>query len=366
MNTAESTRRYLFRSIGVVEAAALIVGLLYFTGYYINSVFMRNYGIPESELFRLEYVKIGFVFWLITSGIVLLPFGSFFLTHKVRGSSGLPHFTVGWIGNSLNAIVMLGVPLALSFFATQYEWYFSLPHPILGFRIFNVAVAWGLSISSFGIICIPFIERLVFWFTEGRVRTWLFRLVIEPVRFGCLVLSLYLILGAAAQIPWLPIVFGRAGGYIAVSALFVGGMTAATYWIRHIQKIRGSAMVFVLIGFGVCFFFYLSIASYVFGVYPAIPANRGGMMPVTEAYVEASGHDSLFQREVSFQGLTLRGPIYILEQTSDRIYFASEDMDKWFQRFVPVHALGTSSLPYIRFERINDGFPRVPRSPQSP
>src|ERR1051326_9253176 len=53
MNTAESARNQLCKSIGVAEIGALFVGLLYVTGYHINSIFLRNYGIPESELFRL-------------------------------------------------------------------------------------------------------------------------------------------------------------------------------------------------------------------------------------------------------------------------------------------------------------------------
>lgn len=366
MDTAATTRKKFFKAIGVAESTALLVGLLYVTGYYINSIFVRNYGIPESELFRLEYIKIGFVFWLITSGIVLLPFGAFFLTRKVRMASGLPHFWVGWIGNSLNTTVMLGFPLVLSFFATRYEWYLHLAHPILGCHTLNVAVGLGLAFSSFGVICVPFVERLVFWFTTGGVQSWLFRLLIEPLRFGLLVVSFYLIVAAMIQIPWLSNVFGRAGSYLAVSVIFVSGLTAATYWVRHIERVEGSSMVFLLIGFGICFFYYLTIASYVFGVYPAIPANRGGRMPVTEAYIEQSGHDSLFQRQRQMHGYSLSGPIYILEQTSDAIYFASEDMDKWFERFVPVHALHTATTTYIRFERIEDGFPRVPRTKPNP
>jgi hypothetical protein len=206
-------------------------------------------------------------------------------------------------------------------------------------------------------------ERLALWFTTGKTRTWVFRLFIEPLRFGCLVASVHLIFGSVVQIPWLSSVFGRAGAFIAVAAVFISGLTAALFWIRHIEKIGGSSMVYLLIAFGLCFLYYMSIASYVFGVYPAIPVNRGGRMPVTEAYLETQDHESLFQKERQMKGFSLRGPVYILEQNSDTIYFASEGMDKWFERFVPVHALNKSAVTYIRFERIEDGFPRVQRKP---
>lgn len=69
----------------------------------------------DAELLRLEYVKIGFVFWLLTCGIVFIPLGAFLLTRRVRKSSGLPHFHAGLIGTSLNATALLLPPLFLDF-----------------------------------------------------------------------------------------------------------------------------------------------------------------------------------------------------------------------------------------------------------
>lgn len=356
-----SAKTTLFKDLGATQCAALFVGLLYITGYYITSIFVRNYGIPESELFRLEYIKIGLVFWLIAAGMVLIPFGSFYLTFRVRRTSGLPHFVAGWIGTSLNTSVMLGVPLALSFFATRYEWYFHLPQPMLGCRTVNTAVGWALALLTFAVIVLPCLERLVVKTYDGARRAWLFRLVIEPLRFGALFVSSYLIAGAVLQIPWVGTVFGRAGSFVAVSMVFIGGITAAIAWMKHIEKVRGSAIVLLLIAFGVCFFYYLALTSYVFGVYSAIPANRGGRMPVTKAFIEAPGHESLIREDCAVGTVKLRGPIYIIEQTDSRIYFAQEEMDHWFEKFVPVHTLSRDSVPYMRYERIEDGFPRVPR-----
>src|SRR3712207_7476189 len=42
---------------------------------------------------------------------------------------------------------------------------------------------------------------------------------------------------------------------------------------------------------------YLAITSYVFGVYIFIPANRGGRLPLTRAYIEVTGHDTLFAED---------------------------------------------------------------------
>ena len=160
-STVESAKTELIKNVNVVQTTGLIVGLLYVSGYYINSMFLRNYGIPGTELIKLEYIKIGFVFWLIICGLVLLPFGAFYLTSKIRRNSNLPHYWAGLIGNSFNTIVMLGVPIALSFLATNFEWNYQFNNSVMGFTSFNKSVSCALVISTFCTVVLPAIERLV-------------------------------------------------------------------------------------------------------------------------------------------------------------------------------------------------------------
>src|SRR5579884_2967362 len=143
------------------EIAALIIGYLYVTGYYIDSVFIGNLGISHKELFRLEYIKIGFTFTLITLGLVFLPFGSFYLTYKVRRTSQLPHFHQGAIGNALNTTFALAFPLFLAFFATNYEWQLTLPVPLLGMKKFMAVALTSQFLLMTGMILVPSLERLV-------------------------------------------------------------------------------------------------------------------------------------------------------------------------------------------------------------
>lgn len=361
MHTAEKVHKRLFKTLGIAEAAALLVGALYVTGYYINSIFLKNYGIPDAELFRLEYVKIGFVFWLLSTGIVFIPLGAFLLTRRVRRASNLPHFRVGWIGTSLNATLMLEPPLLLAFFATRFEWYLPLRTTVAGFSRFNAAFGCALAVSTFAVILLPVLERICLRFLRPAQLRLVFLALIEPLRFGALAFVTYVELRCVLQIPWLPKVFAPCVSFLAVAAISTGGITAAIWWVRKIGKVHGSTWVYPLIAFGVCCLYYLAITSYVFGVYPAIPMNRGGRMPLTEAYFEVSNHDSLFAHKDDHAGFTIRGPAYVLEQTSDTVYFAGDDMDQWFSRFVTVHALPRSSIAYARLARIEDGFPRVPR-----
>lgn len=286
MRTAESANRIIFKSLGVAELAALIVGLLYVSGYYVNSIFLKNYGIPDAELIRLEYVKIGFVFCVMTMGISLLPLGSFYLTWKIRRASQLPHFFVGWIGNSMNAACCLGIALLSAFLITRFEWKYVFSKPVLGFSNFNVAVGAALGVLAFGMIIVPVLERLIRKYaTPSSIKVW-FRCFIEPLRLGGLIFGIYVVIASARQIPWLDLVLGRSLGFIAVAHFLTLGLYAAARWVTHIKKVNGSVMVFPLILFGLAALYYLAITSYVYGPYPSIPANRGGRLPLTEAFFE--------------------------------------------------------------------------------
>lgn len=348
----------VWQRLSLSELAALFVGFLYVSGYFINSIFVRNLGIPDTELLRLEYVKTGFTFAL-TLGFVYLPLGAFALTYRVRRSSGLPHLHAGAIGNSLNTSLFLAFPLFLAFFITRYEWEMALPSPVFGLNKFKAAALTAVTLTSIGTVIVPSFERVVDKRMPDRLRMPLFRLLVEPVRYGLLVASLYLILRSLAQIQWMGALVTNGLYYFLVVVVFVTGLSAATLWVRLIHKIKGSWLVFSLIGFGVAVLYYLAITSYVFGVYIFIPANRGGRLPLTRAYLEVTGHETLFAEERVVGGVKVRGPVYIIEDHEDSLFVASEKMERWLYEFVPVHSLRKENVPYVYVERIEDGFPRV-------
>jgi hypothetical protein len=355
---AQPILKGVLQRLSLSELAALVVGFLYVSGYFINSIFVRNLGISDTELLRLEYIKIGFTF-VLTLGFVYLPIGAFALTYKVRGSSGLPHLHTGAIGNSLNTSLFLAFPLFLAFFITRHEWEMALPTTVLGIAKFKSAALTAVALSTIGTIIVPSFERVINKRTPERWRMPLFRFLVEPIRFGLLLASLYLILRSLAQIPWMGALVSNGFYYFLVVVVFVTGLSAATLWVRLIRKIKGSWLVFSLIAFGVAVLYYLAITSYVFGVYIFIPSNRGGRLPLTRAYLEVTGHESLFGEERVIGGVKVRGPVYIIEDHNDSLFVASERMDRWLYEFVPIHSIRKENVPYVYVERIEDGFPRV-------
>lgn len=354
----QSILKGVWQRLSLSELAALSVGFLYVSGYFINSIFVRNLGIPDTELLRLEYIKIGFTF-VLTLGFVFLPIGAFSLTYKVRRSSGLPHLHAGAIGNSLNTTLFLAFPLFLAFFITRYEWDSALPSSVLGFTRFKSAALTAVTLATIGTILVPSFERVVKKKASDKRRKRLFLFVVEPVRFGLLIFSLYFMLRSLGQIPWIPILVSNGSYYFLVVVVFVSGVSAATLWVRLIHKIKGSWLVYTLMAFGVAVLYYLAITSYVFGVYIFIPSNRGGRLPLTRAYIEVKDYGQLFPGERAVGNTTLRGPVYIIEDHEDALFIASEKMDRWLYEFVPIHAIRKENVPYVYVERIEDGFPRV-------
>src|ERR1017187_7869957 len=157
---------------------------MYASGFYVNSLFTRNLGIPPIELVRLEYISIGASFALITTLLGILPIGAFYLTYKVRRASGLPHLHIGAIGNSLNTIACLGFVLFLALFVTRYEWNMTLSHSVLGLRTFKAVALTYAVVSLTGMVVVPYLERLINCESSSRRTTFLFRSVVEPLRFG--------------------------------------------------------------------------------------------------------------------------------------------------------------------------------------
>jgi hypothetical protein len=338
-----------------------IVGLLYVTGYYINLIFIRNLGITHSELLRLEYVSIGFTFTLITMGMVFLPFATFALTYRVRRASKLFHLHIGAIGNSLNTTLFLGFPLFLAFFATKYEMDLQLALPIIGLQRVSGAVLAFVVLTAAGTILVPVLERAITYRSSELWTRRLYRLGVEPIRYGIVLTAGYLMVRALSAFGWIGTFLRSGVYYFLVGAGLVAGLVAATLWIRKIRAVRGMWLVYGLIAFGLAAVYYFAVTSYVQAIYLFVPGNRGGRLPLTRAYVVVSGGNTLGTSAVQWGETKLRGPVYVIEETDDTMFVASERMERWLFEFVPIHALRKDTVPYARFERITDGFPRVTR-----
>jgi hypothetical protein len=349
----------LIRRIRVSEIAALTVGSLYVTGYYINTMFVKNLGIAPTELIRLEYINIGLAFILVTFAFCLLPISAFLLTYRVRSASRLPHLRMGLIGNACNTTLCIGFSLFLALFATRYEWNLNLHRRVMGTATFSAAAGLAIGMAAIGMIVLPVLERLVARRMATATVKVLYILVLEPLRFGILGICLYLIWEITVEVSWVSSLLRGAITYFASALFLIGGIVAAVLWIKEISGLRRVGAVYGLVALGGAAVYYMTLASYVLHVYPYLPNNRGGALPLTRAYFEVTGHSCIFPELRIVGGTTLRGPGYIIEENDHTFFVASDSMDEWLTGFVPIHALRKDVIPYVYLERIDNGFPRL-------
>jgi hypothetical protein len=342
----------------IIELLGLSVALLYASGFYVNSLFTRNLGISPVELVRLEYISIGAAFVLLTTLIGILPIGAFYLTYKIRKASQLPHLHIGAIGNSLNTIACLGFVLFLALFVTRYEWNITLSQSVIGLTTFkSIAICYSV-LSLVGMILIPYFERRLTQDVNPRKSLLLYRIIIEPMRYGIFLCCTLLGMKALMAIPWTGSLLRHGLYYFMVAIVMVGGLSAAALWVRHIDQIPGSWAVYGLISIGLAIIFYLASTSYVFGVYALLPYNRGGHLPLTRAYVDLEEPLGIFTSSCRIGGVRVFGPVYVIEE-NDHSLFIAENMDQWMDGFVPIHVIRKENVPYMYLRRIDDGYPRV-------
>lgn len=339
---------HIERKITVAEIVGASIALAFLTGYLVHSIFARNYGILVAELVRPDYVVIGLTFCLLTASIVFLPLGTIYLTYQVRRKSGLPHFWIGLIGNVANTILFIGWLIFVVVFVTRHEWELKLSYPVLGIHSCSVAIVVALLLSIVGMAGVPILERVLN--AHASNKAIVFRVVVEPLRFGLLVTATALCCLTTRSFSWSSTLVTRGSSYLAVLVVTAAGVGTAYYWIRRVRAIRGTAPIYVLVGIGVMILYYVAVSSYVWGVFNFIPGNRGGRLPLTETTLEIETGD----RSTSV------GPVCIIEETDDTIYYVKQDsMREWLSDFVPVESVKKDKVLFRHMQRMLMGFPRV-------
>lgn len=353
----ETRHQPFWSRLSIPELSALLFGYLYVTGYYIDSVFLGNLGIQARELLRLDYVRTGFVFTLLVLTCTLLPAGTFIFTYSVRTKHHLPHLHLGAIGNSLNTIFSLGFLVCIAIFITRYELDFTLPNAVLGIHDFRAVIGAAVTMSVFGMAILPWLERLAVSRFSGNALKRVFGFVIEPLRFGILIVGLFILIESFRQFDWAFRLLHTSFFFLSVAGLV--GVSIASAWVRLLQGIKFSWIVFGLIGFGVMALYFFAITSYVLGPYTYIPINRGGRLPLTETYLTLKEPVEGLIPSSRWPGKNLIGPVFVIEERPDTVYVASMGMEQWTTGFVPLQVVRSDNIVYRQLDRVIDGFPRT-------
>ena len=302
------------------QMAAVAAGLPYVTGYYVNSVFVQNFGIVSSELVRLEYIKIGFMFWLLCVTVMFLPATLGLLTYRIRKNSGISWFWVGLGANVVCATLFIGIPCILSIFATDAQWTSTYHSSWFGEVTFRSTILASIFAGALGVIAFPALERRLYPTPKTTKEKLAQTALVEVPRLCAAATSITLAIDAFSGTAWPEHFLSRISVYLAVSLTFSILFIAALLWMRRVSKTSGSAFLLPIFVGGGTVFYYLLVTSFVHGVYPLIPSNRGGKLPLSVSYLVTNQTDPLVGQKVTVAGIEYSGPYVVIDENKDYIY----------------------------------------------
>ena len=114
---------YEIIDLDVTKIVVLVMAFFYGSGYLIQAITLRNYGIHRLEAVKLQYIEVGVTFTVLTLLLTIVPVGCLLAHFRIRKKSGLPHFYLGATGYLLNTYNLFLVIVCFALFITRNEWH---------------------------------------------------------------------------------------------------------------------------------------------------------------------------------------------------------------------------------------------------
>jgi len=362
VETADQILTKTYEKIGL-DLAKLILGVVTFfygTGYLIQAITLRNYGIQRFEALKLQYIEVGVTFTVLTLLLTVLPVGCYMAHFRIRKKSKLPHYKIGAVGYLANTCNLFLLVVCFSLFITQQEWsavIVNIKRWGIQLRVSELCSLY-VTVSVFVLIFLPLIERVVVARCK-RVRLvyWLF---VEPIRYSAVILGILFDLGILAEFSWIKLLILRGLMFWASAVCLIGTIYVVVYYMRKLGDRRTLHVLAVLGTTGAFVLLYMCINAYVYAVVRHIPMNRGGKLPVTQSYLVTNDTTmkSLPLKSRQESGCSIWGPVYIIEESQDYLHVAKVDDGEWLKTWIQTFSIRKDTVDYIQNERITVGGPR--------
>ncbi len=351
-----------FKSLGFdfFKVIAITISFFYGSGYLIQAITLRNYGIYRLETVKLQYIEIGVTFTVLFLLLTALPIGVFLAHFRIRKKSPLPNYRLGGTGYFINTSNLFLVVMFASLFLTQQEWssvILKLEHPKIELRIYE-AFAIYVPVALFVLVVMPLVERLVV--KKASNPKILYRFLIEPLRFSAVVLGIVIDFLLLRTFPWLLSLVLNGVTFLGTAILLAGAVFAIIYYMMKLADKRSFYLLAVAGTIGIFLVMYMCINAYVWAIIRHIPMNRGGKLPVTRTYLVTNNSvlEKLpIERKVKGE-ITILGPVYVLEETQYYLHVTEEVTGTWHRDWVPTYAIKKDAIQYLKNERITKGGPR--------
>ncbi|MEW8152023.1 MAG: hypothetical protein AB2810_17915, partial [Candidatus Thiodiazotropha endolucinida] len=181
-----------------------IVSFFYGTGYLIQAITLRNYGINRLEAIKLQYIEVGATFSVLLLLVTVIPVAIVLAHFRIRKKSSLPNYRIGALGYSMNTIGLISLVICAALFITNNEWLTTIKMTFLGrpttVQTSHFFVTYVI-IASFVLVGLPLVERTIVKNVHNTRPIYMF--FIEPLRFAAVLLGLFLVFQLTLAFTWI-------------------------------------------------------------------------------------------------------------------------------------------------------------------
>jgi len=346
--------------LDISKIMVMVLTFFYGTGYLIQSITLRNYGVYRFEAVKLQYIEVGITFTVLLLLVTLMPVSLFHAHFRIRKKSNLPNKKIGAAGYLANTYNLLFLVLFLALFITQNEWNSVLNFPLGKYEInLNIAFSIYCAISIFVLIILPLVEREIV--KKNVLVKPLFWIFVEPIRYSGVLAGILIDLSLFNTFTWFQVLTIKGLTFVLSAILLFGIASVIIFYMRKLGDKRSLHVLFAVGSTGLLLLLYICINAYVYSVVRHIPMNRGGKLPLSIAH--------LITKQEVFKTIPIHdinqtnkiisiGPVYVIDETNDYFYVAKEESGEWYKKWVTTFAIKKSEILYIRNERVTNGGPR--------
>lgn len=300
----------LDRSLSLPNIATLLILAFYVSGYLIHAVFVRSIAAGNISLLKADYIETGLVFIVLSLTITVSPLYLYYIITRTKEALVLPK-----AGSKRTVVATINLCLVLLLFATfvtKQEWN-KMAYPILGnsisilslFHVYVSAVLLVLVLINCGQRLHQSLTKDTHWlsliskysllrFFDSHTET-----MFGLMRWILVVLTLVFDFVIICKLPWFWDLVAGSRCYfmmLLLTALVLYRVKLRLKELRHEKKLHDRlaalAGVFSLI------LFFLIIIAYAYGLYPLLPSNRGGRLPVCATIFLFSSEKGIFYDDI--------------------------------------------------------------------
>lgn len=343
------------------DFAILFVTFSYVTGYLVHAIFVRTLGITNIPLINAEYIETGLVFIILSMTIIFTPLLLWYIITKTK-----EHFRFPKTGSKRSLISLLNFTMVLLFFAlfvTSDQWAkTAIPNksiPISLRVFFHVYII----VVFFGILFVGGLQRFKKSLTKQSM--WNIKeyknmiiicldLLIEIVRWMLMVMTIAFDFLLVYQMRWI-------GNLLFDMRYYFMMLFLTTYMLyrakRQINKLKDNEKLrnrlLALTGVFSVIMIHLIIIAYSSGVYPFIPANRGGRLPVSNAIFTLQNnswkiYSDLLDNSQWTTGFTI--PLRVIEQTDVGYFVIKPDENVFMANVVMLKKEQVTGVVYKQID----------------